>query len=62
MPGSLRLRLFFNEHRSSEPKSDIKLLISKGSRAGLSNLREVNEHLPDDIVDSDPKQIEDISA
>ena len=39
-------------------QSDIKLLISKGLEQGYLTYAEVNDHLPDDIVD--PEQIEDI--
>jgi len=38
--------------------SDIKLLISKGLEQGYLTYAEVNDHLPDDMVD--PEQIEDI--
>ena len=40
------------------PQSDIKQLISKGLEQGYLTYAEVNDHLPDDIVD--PEQIEDI--
>ena len=40
------------------PQSDIKLLISKGLEQGYLTYAEVNDHLPDDMVD--PEQIEDI--
>src|SRR5690554_109870 len=40
------------------PQSDIKLLISKGIEQGYLTYAEVNDHLPDDLVD--PEQIEDI--
>ncbi|MDQ3056633.1 MAG: RNA polymerase sigma factor RpoD [Pseudomonadota bacterium] len=40
------------------PQSDIKLLISKGLEQGFLTYAEVNDHLPDDMVD--PEQIEDI--
>ncbi len=39
-------------------QSDIKLLISKGLEQGYLTYAEVNDHLPDDMVD--PEQIEDI--
>ena len=39
-------------------QSDIKLLISKGLDQGYLTYAEVNDHLPDDLVD--PEQIEDI--
>ena len=39
-------------------QSDIKLLISKGLEQGYLTFAEVNDHLPDDVVDAD--QIEDI--
>lgn len=41
-----------------QQKSQIKLLISKGKEQGYLTYREVNDHLPDEIVD--PEQIEDI--
>ncbi len=45
-----------NEH--PEQQSEIKQLISKGLEQGYLTYAEVNDHLPDDIVD--PEQIEDI--
>ena len=39
-------------------QNDIKLLISKGLEQGYLTYAEVNDHLPDDMVD--PEQIEDI--
>jgi len=39
-------------------QSDIKILISKGLEQGYLTYAEVNDHLPDDMVD--PEQIEDI--
>ena len=44
--------------RQIAPQSDIKLLISKGLEQGYLTYAEVNDHLPDDMVD--PEQIEDI--
>ena len=44
--------------RQAAPQSDIKLLISKGLDQGYLTYAEVNDHLPDDMVD--PEQIEDI--
>ncbi len=45
--------------RESEDKqSRLKLLIAKGKEQGFLTYHEVNDHLPDDIVD--PEQIEDI--
>ncbi len=44
--------------RQTAPQSDIKLLISKGLEQGYLTYSEVNDHLPDDMVD--PEQIEDI--
>ncbi|WP_442682519.1 RNA polymerase sigma factor RpoD [Stenotrophomonas sp. JC08] len=41
-------------------QNDIKLLISKGLEQGYLTYAEVNDHLPDDMVD--PEQIEDIIA
>ncbi|MEN1941366.1 RNA polymerase sigma factor RpoD [Luteimonas sp. MJ246] len=40
------------------PQSDIKILISKGLEQGYLTYAEVNDHLPDDLVD--PEQLEDI--
>ncbi len=42
------------EHQASQ----LKLLIAKGKEQGYLTYREVNDHLPEDIVD--PEQIEDI--
>ena len=42
------------------PQSDLKQLISKGLEQGYLTYAEVNDHLPNDIVD--PEQIEDIIA
>ena len=39
-------------------KSQLKLLIAKGKEQGFLTYHEVNDHLPDDIVD--PEQIESI--
>ena len=39
-------------------QSQLKLLIAKGKEQGFLTYAEVNDHLPDDIVD--PEQIEDI--
>ncbi len=44
--------------RQTAPQSDIKVLISKGLEQGYLTYAEVNDHLPDDMVD--PEQIEDI--
>ncbi|MFT4179117.1 MAG: RNA polymerase sigma factor RpoD [Thermomonas sp.] len=44
--------------RQIAPQSDIKLLISKGLEQGYLTYAEVNDHMPDDMVD--PEQIEDI--
>jgi RNA polymerase primary sigma factor len=44
--------------RQTAPQSDIKILISKGLEQGYLTYAEVNDHLPDDMVD--PEQIEDI--
>ncbi len=41
-----------------QQESQIKLLIAKGKEQGYLTYREVNDHLPDEIVD--PEQIEDI--
>ena len=43
---------------AEQQKSEIKLLISKGLEQGYLTYAEVNDHLPDDLVD--PDQIEDI--
>ncbi len=42
----------------NEQQSEIKRLITKGREQGYLTYAEVNDHLPDDIVD--PEQIEDI--
>jgi len=44
----------------TQQESRIKLLIAKGKEQGYLTYAEVNDHLPDDIVD--PEQIEDIIA
>src|SRR3954453_13508740 len=46
------------ENPPQEPQSDLKQLITKGREQGYLTYAEVNDHLPDDIVD--PEQIEDI--
>ncbi len=43
---------------NQDQQSQIKLLIAKGKEQGYLTYAEVNDHLPDDIVD--PEQIEDI--
>ncbi len=43
---------------NQDPQSEIKQLIAKGREQGYLTYAEVNDHLPDDIVD--PEQIEDI--
>src|SRR5690625_3121625 len=43
---------------SVEKKSQLKLLIAQGKEKGYLTYAEVNDHLPDDVVD--PEQIEDI--
>jgi RNA polymerase primary sigma factor len=43
---------------TDEKQSQIKLLIARGKEQGYLTYAEVNDHLPDDIVD--PEQIEDI--
>src|SRR5690606_1220347 len=55
-PFSYGARHMANERPA--PQSDIKLLISKGLEQGYLTYAEVNDHLPDDLVD--PEQIEDI--
>ena len=40
------------------PQSQLKLLIAKGKEKGFLTYAEVNDHLPQEIVDSD--QVEDI--
>ena len=44
------------EHEDDQ--SQLKSLIAKGKEQGFLTYHEVNDHLPDDIVD--PEQIEDI--
>ena len=46
--------------RQSPAQSDIKILISKGLEQGYLTYAEINDHLPNDVVD--PDQIEDIIA
>ena len=43
---------------NADQQSQLKLLIAKGKEQGFLTYREVNDHLPDEIVD--PEQIEDI--
>ena len=47
-----------NEPATQQQQSEIKTLIIKGKEQGYLTYAEVNDHLPDDIVD--PEQIEDI--
>ncbi|MFC0179697.1 RNA polymerase sigma factor RpoD [Thorsellia kenyensis] len=42
----------------NSPQSQLKILVTKGKEQGYLTYAEVNDHLPEDIVDSD--QIEDI--
>jgi len=42
----------------NDDQSQLKLLIAKGKEQGFLTYHEVNDHLPDDIVD--PEQVEDI--
>ena len=44
--------------RNNEQNSQLKLLIARGKEQGYLTYAEVNDHLPNDIVD--PEQIEDI--
>ena len=44
--------------KETQAQSEIKQLISKGLEQGYLTYAEVNDHLPDDLVD--PEQIEDI--
>jgi RNA polymerase primary sigma factor len=46
------------ESTSAEQQSQLKLLIARGKEQGYLTYAEVNDHLPNDIVD--PEQIEDI--
>ncbi len=46
------------EVEAGDEQSQLKLLIAKGKEQGFLTYHEVNDHLPDDIVD--PEQIEDI--
>ena len=43
---------------TTEQQSQLKLLIARGKEQGYLTYAEVNDHLPNDIVD--PEQIEDI--
>ena len=47
-----------DEIDTADQQSQLKLLISKGKEQGFLTYHEVNDHLPNDIVD--PEQIEDI--
>ncbi len=47
-----------DEIDNSDQQSQLKALISKGKEQGFLTYHEVNDHLPNDIVD--PEQIEDI--
>src|SRR5437660_11079422 len=47
-----------NAETHQQQQSEIKSLIIKGKEQGYLTYAEVNDHLPDDIVD--PEQIEDI--
>ncbi|BCT92043.1 RNA polymerase sigma factor RpoD [Lysobacter helvus] len=61
MPGSFKPSSWWRTYMATErqaPQSDIKQLISKGLEQGYLTYAEVNDHLPDDVVD--PEQIEDI--
>ena len=46
------------DQTNQQQQSEIKQLIVKGKEQGFLTYAEVNDHLPDDIVD--PEQIEDI--
>jgi len=48
----------FDELDTADEQSQLKQLIAKGKEQGFLTYAEVNDHLPDDIVD--PEQIEDI--
>ena len=48
------------ELKESQQQSQLKILIAKGKEQGFLTYAEVNDHLPNDIVD--PDQIEDIVA
>ena len=48
------------ESKSADRQTRLKALIAKGKEQGYLTYREVNDHLPDDIIDAD--QIEDIIA
>ena len=50
----------FDDINQEEQSSQLKLLITKGKDQGYLTYHEVNDHLPDDIVD--PDQIENIIA
>ncbi|MEO8748290.1 MAG: RNA polymerase sigma factor RpoD [Rhodanobacter sp.] len=49
-----------NSRAPNEQQSEIKALIAKGLEQGYLTYAEINDHLPDDVVD--PEQIEDIMA
>ncbi|MBN8712534.1 MAG: RNA polymerase sigma factor RpoD [Xanthomonadales bacterium] len=49
-----------NSRAPNEQQSEIKALIAKGLEQGYLTYAEINDHLPEDVVD--PEQIEDIMA
>jgi RNA polymerase primary sigma factor len=53
-----RVKERLDSNASSEQASQLKLLIARGKEQGYLTYAEVNDHLPNDIVD--PEQIEDI--
>ncbi len=48
----------WNRLMEQNPQSQLKLLVTRGKEQGYLTYAEVNDHLPEDIIDSD--QIEDI--
>ncbi len=53
-----RIRIVEQLEHEEDEESQLRLLIAKGKEQGFLTYHEVNEHLPDEIVD--PEQIEDI--
>ena len=47
-------------HKTDDRQSQLKILIAKGKEQGYLTYAEVNDHLPNEIVD--PEQIEEIIA
>jgi len=59
VPGLVVLTNIDANHMKSESAIKLKDLITQGKEAGFPDYAQVNDHLPDDIVDpeQDPKDI-----